>query len=105
MRGASRHAAKGAKQDALEARRVEMLSDFYRILALTLGAAKQFAWRYATKDGKIVEGAIRRSPSTARWWDHLASTFRCSIIRFTPTIATTASGTAGALRTRPTWIS
>jgi bleomycin hydrolase len=47
-------AAGGAKADALEARRVAMLKDAYRVLALTLGAPPdRFVWRYEDKDKKV----------------------------------------------------
>jgi len=50
-------AAKGAKPTALEARKIGMLKDVYRFLALELGAPpEEFVWRYEDKDKKIHEG-------------------------------------------------
>ncbi len=47
-------AAGGAKPQALGARRVEMLKDVYRILALNLGLPPdEFVWRYEDKDKKV----------------------------------------------------
>jgi bleomycin hydrolase len=49
-------AAKGAKPAALQARKVEMLKDVYRLLVLHLGVPPQeFTWRYEDKDNKIGE--------------------------------------------------
>jgi len=49
-------AANGAKGPALQARKVEMLKDVYRLLVLHLGLPPQeFVWRYEDKDDKIHE--------------------------------------------------
>ena len=49
-------AAKGAKAGALQARKVEMLKDVYRLLALNLGLPpEEFVWRYEDKDNKVHE--------------------------------------------------
>ena len=49
-------AAKGAKMPALEARKIEMLKDVYRLLVLHLGMPPQeFVWRYEDKDNKVHE--------------------------------------------------
>ncbi len=49
-------AAKGAKGPALEARKIAMLKDVYRLLVLHLGLPPaEFVWRYEDKDGKIHE--------------------------------------------------
>jgi bleomycin hydrolase len=49
-------AAKGAKVQALQARKIEMLEDVYRLLVLHLGVPPQeFTWRYEDKDKKIGE--------------------------------------------------
>jgi bleomycin hydrolase len=51
-------AAAGKKVPALEARRVEMLKDVYRLLALNLGTPPQeFVWRYEDKDNKVHEAS------------------------------------------------
>lgn len=51
-----RLAAEGAKPAALEARKKEMLTDVYRILALNLGEPPtEFEWTRRDKDGKAVE--------------------------------------------------
>jgi bleomycin hydrolase len=52
-------AAGGAKAQALEARKVEMLKDVYRLIALHLGTPPQtFVWRYEDKDNKVHEAAF-----------------------------------------------
>jgi bleomycin hydrolase len=49
-------AAKGAKVSALEARRVEMLKDVYRVLVFSFGLPPDtFVWRYEDKDDKAHE--------------------------------------------------
>jgi bleomycin hydrolase len=49
-------AAKGAGVDALRDRKMEMLKDVYRVLALHLGVPPDaFTWRYEDKDKKIRE--------------------------------------------------
>jgi len=49
-------AAKGTKAGALQAHKVEMLKDVYRLLVLHLGMPPQeFVWRYEDKDKKVHE--------------------------------------------------
>ncbi|PLX09628.1 MAG: aminopeptidase [Marinilabiliales bacterium] len=49
-------AAKGAKYQELENKKLEMLGDIYKMLALGLGEPPQeFNWRYKDKDGKLSE--------------------------------------------------
>ncbi len=51
-----RMAANGDKIKAIERKKVEMLSEIYRILALSLGEPiQQFQWRYKDADGKTSE--------------------------------------------------
>lgn len=49
-------AAKGAKSKDLQAQRVEMMQEIYRMLALNLGIPpSEFTWRYEDKDKKVSE--------------------------------------------------
>jgi len=49
-------AAKQATPDVLSKKKVEMLSDIYRILVISLGEPpEKFSWRYKKKDGTISE--------------------------------------------------
>jgi bleomycin hydrolase len=52
-------AAKGSKVPALEARKVEMLKDVYRLLVMNFGLPPQsFTWRYEDKDKKVHEATF-----------------------------------------------
>lgn len=48
--------AKGAKYDKLEAKKIEMLGEIYRMLAISLGEPpEQFTWRYKDQSGNLTE--------------------------------------------------
>jgi bleomycin hydrolase len=55
--------AAGREEAALRGRKMEMLKDFYRVLALHLGVPPdEFTWRYEDKEGKIHE--VKHTPQS-----------------------------------------